>query len=252
MSSSKVRKNLAEEDRREKALKKERKSVKKWKWTTAHSEQSFRKEEQLGLSKGIDLAPTSAHEDEGFLYFRVEDRVQLTSMTLASHLCTFLRGRSCWTAGRHVAGDQTKSCLVTKESIFFLKCRKMLQSYSSFTGRLLLTTKVRFLKAYSRTPSSPPAPLMRSLLLTRRVGSKAEKWQRRLILRRTVMLTVSEVMRTARRRRRKTRGRMLKSKAAMIQQIFPVIANAVQGGFKVAMPSAKWMTSLPTKWAITS
>ena len=70
MSSSKVRKNLAEEDRREKALKKERKSVKKWKWTTAHSEQSFRKEEQSGLSKGVDLAPTSAHEDEGFFIFQ--------------------------------------------------------------------------------------------------------------------------------------------------------------------------------------
>jgi len=42
---------------------------------------------------------------------------------------------------------------------------------------------------------------------------------------------------------------MLESKTAMIQQIFPVIANAVQGGFKVAMPSAKWMTSLPTKTA---
>ena len=86
-----------------------------------------------------------------------------------------------------------------------MKTRKMLQSsYFSFTGRLLLTTKS--------------------------------------ILRRTVMLTVSEVMRTARRRRRrrrKTRGRMLESKAAMIQQIFPVIANAVQGGSKVAMPSAK-------------
>ena len=91
MSSSKVCKNLAEEDRRGKALKKERKAVKKWKWTTTHSEQSFRKEVQPGLFKGIDLAPTSAHEDEGVLIFqsRVLQLVQLISMTLASHLLTF-------------------------------------------------------------------------------------------------------------------------------------------------------------------
>ena len=78
-------KNFAEEDRREKALKKERKAAKKWKWTTSHSEQSFRKEEKNfrneeqtfkkeGLFKGADLASISAHhEDEGFfLYFRVD------------------------------------------------------------------------------------------------------------------------------------------------------------------------------------
>ena len=65
MSSSKVRKNLAEENRREKALKKERKMVKKWKWTTVHSEQSFRKEGQSGLFKGVNLASTSDHEDQG-------------------------------------------------------------------------------------------------------------------------------------------------------------------------------------------
>ena len=47
MSSSKVCKNLAEEDRRQKALKKEKKMVKKWKWTTTHNDQSFKKEDQL-------------------------------------------------------------------------------------------------------------------------------------------------------------------------------------------------------------
>ena len=39
-------KNLAEEDRRQKALKKEKKAVKKWKWTTTHNEQSFKKDDQ--------------------------------------------------------------------------------------------------------------------------------------------------------------------------------------------------------------
>ena len=38
-------KNLAEEDRRQKALKKEKKGVKKWKWTMTHNEQSFKKED---------------------------------------------------------------------------------------------------------------------------------------------------------------------------------------------------------------
>ena len=92
MNSLKVSKNLAEEDRREKALKKERKAVKKWKWTTAHSEQSFRKEEKNfrneeknfrneeqsfknpGLFKGVDLDSISVHHQDGgfFLYFRVK------------------------------------------------------------------------------------------------------------------------------------------------------------------------------------
>ena len=78
MSISKVcKKNLAEEDRRQKALKKEKKAVKKWKWTTDHTEQSFRKEMQMqqpgSLNKGMDLAAIPAHEDEGFfLYFRVK------------------------------------------------------------------------------------------------------------------------------------------------------------------------------------
>ena len=70
MSSSKVCKNLAEEDRRLKALKKERKAVKKWKWTNSLTEQSFRKEEQPGFFKGMDLAPTSAHKEEGFLIYQ--------------------------------------------------------------------------------------------------------------------------------------------------------------------------------------
>jgi len=78
MSSLKARKNLAEEDRREKALKKERKAVKKWKWTTAHSEQSFRKEEQS--FKGVDLAQASAHyKNGGFFgrYFRAKYKSRL-------------------------------------------------------------------------------------------------------------------------------------------------------------------------------
>ena len=81
------KKNLAEEDRRQKALKKEKKAVKKWKWTTDHTEQSFRKEmQQPGLlNKGMDLAATPAHEDGGFFIFpsKVDriDKIQLISMT---------------------------------------------------------------------------------------------------------------------------------------------------------------------------
>ena len=76
MSSSKVCKNLAEEDRRQKALKKEKKMVKKWKWTTTHNEQSFKKEDQLvkGLvrkdNKGLNLAAEiPAQEDKGYMAF---------------------------------------------------------------------------------------------------------------------------------------------------------------------------------------
>ena len=90
MSSSKVCKNLAEEDRTQKALKKEKKMVKKWKWTTTHNEQSFKKKDQHNEhnkhneqsfkqedhmvrrlfrkdNKGVNLATEiTAHEDKGY------------------------------------------------------------------------------------------------------------------------------------------------------------------------------------------
>ena len=95
MSSSKACKNLAEEDRRQKALKKEKKAFKKWKWTTIHNEQSFKKEDQHNVhnkhnkesfkkedqlvkglfrkdDKGLDLAAKiSAQEDKGYMAFKI-------------------------------------------------------------------------------------------------------------------------------------------------------------------------------------
>jgi len=85
MSSSKVCKNLAEEDRRQKALKKEKKAIKKWKWTTTHNEQSFKKEDQLlvqGLFRKDDkcvnpAAEITAHKDKGI---DVVDKLECMSL----------------------------------------------------------------------------------------------------------------------------------------------------------------------------
>ena len=72
--SSKVCKNLAEEDRKQKALKKEKKAVKKWKWTTEHNEQSFKKDDQLvqGFFKKDEkhICGTLAEQGESFFYFK--------------------------------------------------------------------------------------------------------------------------------------------------------------------------------------
>ena len=51
MSSAKKCKNLAEEDRRQKALKKEKKAVKKWKWTSDFDQESFKREDAAPLQK---------------------------------------------------------------------------------------------------------------------------------------------------------------------------------------------------------
>jgi len=51
MSSAKKCKNLAEEDRRQKALKKEKKAVKKWKWTSDFDQESFKREDAAPLQE---------------------------------------------------------------------------------------------------------------------------------------------------------------------------------------------------------
>ena len=54
-------------------MKKEKKMVKKWKWTTTHNEQSFKKEDDMVRrlfrkdNKGVSLATEiTAHEDKGY------------------------------------------------------------------------------------------------------------------------------------------------------------------------------------------
>ena len=78
---SKVCKNLAEEDRKQKALKKEKKAVKKWKWTTEHNEQSFKKDDQLvqAFFKKDEkhICATLAAQGESFFYFSKKIRFQL-------------------------------------------------------------------------------------------------------------------------------------------------------------------------------
>ena len=51
MSSAKKCRNLAEEDRRQKALKKEKKAVKKWKWTSDFDQESFKREDAARLQE---------------------------------------------------------------------------------------------------------------------------------------------------------------------------------------------------------
>ena len=51
MSSAKKCKNLAEEDRRQRALKKEKKAVKKWKWTSDFDQESFKREDTAPLQE---------------------------------------------------------------------------------------------------------------------------------------------------------------------------------------------------------
>ena len=51
MSSAKKCRNLAEEDRRQKALKKEKKAVKKWKWTSDFDQESFKREDAAPLQE---------------------------------------------------------------------------------------------------------------------------------------------------------------------------------------------------------
>ena len=74
MMSLRSKVNLAEEDRKQKALKKEKKAVKKWKWTTEHNEQSFKKDDQLvqGFLKKDEkhICATLAEQGESFFYFK--------------------------------------------------------------------------------------------------------------------------------------------------------------------------------------
>ena len=53
MSSAKRCKNLAEEDRRQRALKKEKKAVKKWKWTSDFDQESFKREDAAPLQEEL-------------------------------------------------------------------------------------------------------------------------------------------------------------------------------------------------------